>query len=1023
MLIDDYFVYQINFEKKYGENTVVLMQVGTFFEFYGVNNKTEKIGNTQKIAELLNIQLTRRNKAILENNRSNCLMGGFPIHSLKRFIQILLAANYTSILIEQVSDPPNPKREITQIYSPGTYIEELAQSDPNNVISIYITENNCYKTHRSVYCFGISSIDLSTGYNVIYEDTILYYEKLAFLEEIYRFIESYSPKEIIITVKDLTAKKSSSLNINDIRNSIHQTNRIVHIRNLDDEKEKHPFLNINYQNEFLKKVFPIQSTLSPIEYLDLEKKPYALISYILLLQFSHEHNERIIEKIKRPESWEYNKHLILYNNASYQLNIDSIHKNNDTKYDSLYAVINKTSTNMGKRLLKYWIMNPIISVTELNKRYEMTELFLNSGKWLEIEIILNEIVDIERLHRKMALQLLHPHEFMNLTLSYDNIIQLITLINSEFSSTQLSLQLSLFPEIEQGFKEFINEYNRIFNVREMGKYGLLNITQSFFQKNIYQEIDNIQIEIDAIQQFFDSQCNYLSNIIEPGSDFVKLENNERDGYFFYATQKRYDILQQKLSPQDKKKYSMKKYNGANIKIVSDELSEKSNLFVELKDKIKSVTKDVYLQTILEFNNKYSAILDEITKFVATIDVIKASAKCAKLYKYTRPIIEDSNNHKSYFSGKEIRHPIIEMINDSLEYVSNDVTMIHEKCNGILLYGVNGSGKSSLSKAIGCNIVLAQIGFFVAATEFTYYPYTKIFTRVNGDDNMFKGKSSYGVEIDELRSILKYSDDRSIVLGDEICKGTEETSALSVISASILRFCNRNVNFILATHFHKLYTLECIQEIKNIKFMHLSITYDLQNEYIIYGRKLLEGPGDTLYGIEIAKFILQDDEFIDTAMKIRNNILCKDDKIITEKVSTYNNKLFVDCCKICGDKVCLDTHHIKEQHEFEKDDITKNKLSNLVVLCEKHHNEVHHGQLEINGYIDTTAGKKLDYQYKEQKKHSKKKYDENQIEIIKNVANKYQEYKNKNTLILKELKSEHQINTTIGFVNKHLSIIL
>ena len=110
------------------------MQVGSFFEFYGVNNSSEKIGNAQYIAELLNIQLTRRNKAILENSRSNCLMAGFPTHALKRFIQLLIQNNYTIVLIEQTTEPPNPKREITQIYSPGTYIEEINHFDVNNIV-------------------------------------------------------------------------------------------------------------------------------------------------------------------------------------------------------------------------------------------------------------------------------------------------------------------------------------------------------------------------------------------------------------------------------------------------------------------------------------------------------------------------------------------------------------------------------------------------------------------------------------------------------------------------------------------------------------------------------------------------------------------------------------------------------------------------------------------------------------------------------------------------------------------------
>ena len=150
MLIDEYFEYQIQFEQKYGLNALVLMQVGSFFEFYGVDNKTEKIGNTRYIAELLNIQLTRRNKAILENSRSNCLMAGFPLHSLKRFIHILLQNNYTVILIEQTTEPPNPKREITQIFSPGTYIDEINNFDVNNIVSLYLTEEVCYKTNQLI---------------------------------------------------------------------------------------------------------------------------------------------------------------------------------------------------------------------------------------------------------------------------------------------------------------------------------------------------------------------------------------------------------------------------------------------------------------------------------------------------------------------------------------------------------------------------------------------------------------------------------------------------------------------------------------------------------------------------------------------------------------------------------------------------------------------------------------------------------------------------------------------------------
>jgi DNA mismatch repair protein MutS len=1056
MLIDDYLVHQINFEKKYGPNTIVLMQVGSFFECYGVNNEHEKIGDLQTITELLNIQLTRRNKAILENSRTNCLMAGFPTISLKRFINILLNSNYTVILIEQVTEPPNPKREITQIFSPGTYIEEINQSDSNNIVSLYITEENCYKTGKSIFSFGLSSIDLSTGYNTVYEGNNIYYEKNAFFEEIYRFIESNNPKEMIITWKNL-----NKIKVDDIRSRMNNIgNRIIHF----NENPSNTFFNIHYQNSFLKKIFTNCSIYSPVEYIDLEWKQNALISYVILLQFSYEHNEKVIEKIQKPNHWEYDDHLILYNNVIYQLNIVPIgnmpkigNHGNNKKYDSLFSIIEHTSTNMGKRLLKYRLINPITSVIELNKRYDMVDLFYHSDKIQEIHKILNEIIDIERLHRKMSLQLLHPHEFLSLSFSYENINKIIQLIVGNFDISLFNISNETFG----CFQKYIQKYERLFNMREIGKYGLLNIDNSFFQKGNFKELDIIQEEIDNIQSFFNEECIYLSNIIEPGSDYVKLEHNEREGYFLYATKKRSDILIAKLDNEMKKKYEIKKYNGANIKIMSVELNQKSEKLVELKENIKILTKEQYLKTLMMLDEEYMSMLTEITSFIALIDIIKCTVLCAKKYKYCKPTIQNKNNDKrcmdSYFLAKDIRHPIIEMINDTSDYVKNDLELVHEKCNGLLLYGVNGSGKSSLSKAVGCNILLAQIGFYVPCSEFIYYPYKKIFTRINGDDNIFKGMSSFAVEMDELRSILKYSDNRSIVLGDEICKGTEETSALSIVSASILRFVQKNVNFIMATHFHKLNELEEIQKIKNIKSMHLSISYDIENGNIIYGRKLEEGCGSNLYGIEIANYIIEDNDFIQNAKQIRNKLLNKTENLLEKKTSNYNSKLYMDGCSICGKngiQYPLDTHHIKEQNTFDEDDINKDKLANLVVLCKQHHDEVHHGNLKINGYIDTLQGMKLDYYYIEnlnqmdyvdqinqkidfntielnfvdkvnnKKKDikedidikKKRKYNHQQIKLIKDLSIELKDQKQYMKILLNELK-KHNINTSAKTIDK------
>jgi DNA mismatch repair protein MutS len=1075
------------------------MQVGTFFEFYGVNNSTEKIGDSQTVAELLNIQLSRRNKAILENSRCNALMAGFPINSLKRFINILINNSYTVILIEQVTDPPNPKREITNIYSPGTYIEEINQSDPNHIVSLYVTEESCYKTGKVIFSFGLAAIDLSTGYNVIYEAHMMYYEKAAFLEEIYRFIESYNPKEIVVFY-DL--EEHLTLKLEDLRSKINFVNRNINFRNTIDKT----YFKLDYQNGFFKKIFQNHGFLSPVEYLDLEKKNYARLSYILLLQFAYEHNERIIDKIMKPVHWNYEHHLILYNNSIYQLNIIPTSNNDakdcNSKFKSLFHIIQKTSTAMGKRLLKYRILNPITNIDELEKRYELTELFLNSGGLLlEIEKILGNIIDIERMHRKISLNMLHPYEFLNLTYSYESIKSLLHIIGLNFDLKLFGLDIGVNININNNknnndniniyiisnFHKFIEEYESIYDLKEMGKYGFQNISNSFFKKGYFKEIDMIQDKIDEINNFFNKEIEYLSNLIEPGSDFVKLENNDKDGYFLYTTKKRSEVLLSKFSKEEKATYEIKKYIGTNVKIVSKKISEKSDNIITHREKIKTLTKDTYIESLKIFEEKYFNTLCEITKFIALIDVIKCSALCAKTYKYCKPIIKNMSNEngkeKSYFKASEIRHPIIEVINEEYDYVTNDIELVHEECNGILLYGVNGVGKSSLSKAVGCNIVLAQMGFYVAASQFIYYPYNKIFTRINGDDNIFKGMSSYAVEMDELRSILKYSDDRSIVLGDEICKGTEETSALAVVSASIKRFCKNDVNFILATHFHKLLTIEDMKELTNIKFMHLSVDYEYglcggiihsfvasdsngsasdqtllgtaKKNKIIYGRKLKEGVGSNLYGIEIAEFIIEDDLFIMDAKNIRNEILNKDNEILVTKTSNYNSKLYVDMCSICGSTGTtfpLDTHHIKEQHTFDDGDYNKDKLSNLVVLCKTHHDEVHYGNLEIYGYKNTSCGKELDYKYvndiilnnidknKEDKEdeedkdnqnininqekiinkkntNGKKKYNEEQVIMIKKMFDELKDYKEPIKVLIQELKKEKNINISAKILSK------
>ena len=330
MLIDDYLDYQKQYEKKYGPKTIILMQVGGFFECYAIDNEEEKINseNLYFICDFMNIQISRKNKNIQKITRSNPLMAGFPLLAIDKFIQILLSNKFTVVLIEQVTPPPEPERKITNIYSPGTNINYGLNEESSNLVSIYIEGIKVLKNHKTNICVGLSVIDLTTGKSVIYETIADSEDNMKAYDEIYRFINSHNPKEIIINVKDSPIEKDK------LYNHLEINNRIVHY---NDKPDKNIF-RLSFQTQFLEKVYKKHGMLSVLEYLDLENKLYGLYSFLVLLQFSYEHNERVIQKLDKPEIWDSNQYLILTTNSINQLDLVNNYGNINNKYSSLLGL-------------------------------------------------------------------------------------------------------------------------------------------------------------------------------------------------------------------------------------------------------------------------------------------------------------------------------------------------------------------------------------------------------------------------------------------------------------------------------------------------------------------------------------------------------------------------------------------------------------------------------------------------------------------------------------------------------------
>ena len=1031
-IIDDYLDYHEKYEKEYGTNTCVLMQVGHFYEAYAVDNTKEKCNseNIYRLSDILNIQLTKKNKSIKENSRANPLMIGVNLFSIDKYIQLLLNNNYTTVLIEQTTPPPEPDREVTAIYSPGTNIVHLSKGDTNNLMVLYIETITKVNLNNSEQLYiGLATIDVSIGNSTIYETFSKLDDKNLSLDEAFRFIQIYDPKEIVIYlnnchISELELTKYLELN-----------NRVFHFKT---EIDKHIF-NIQYQKTFLEKIYQNIGILSIIEYLDLEFSTYGTIAFILVLEFAHKHNETIIKKIQKPVIWDENKYLILTNNSVNQLNLVSHHSinTNNAKFNSLFSIINNTSTSIGRRKLKETLLNPIINPSELNSRYDMIDLFLsnnpetNENYYKTFEMYLNKIMDIERLHRKISLGLLQPADFAGLDISYENITSILELNLDSINIIKPN------QEVINNFYEFIKDYRRQFDMDEICKYHLDKINDSFFNGGNHSEIDVIKNEIDKDRNILNVIAKKMSHLIEPNSNFIHLEYNDRDGYFLYLTSKRQTILKHKfnltknypikvdekykINPKD---LEYKPYNKTNVKLSCNLLKMVSNNLRVNRDKIGIVVKDVYLKKLTEFDNLYGKTLKIITDYISTIDFYKSAAKTTIKYGYKRPNIILKDTKTSYIDALELRHPIIERIQENIEYVPNDICIGDESNKGILLFGTNASGKSSLMKAIGLNIIMAQAGLFVSAREFNFYPYKYLFTRINNNDNIFKGESSFAVEMNELRSILKRANSNSLVLGDELCSGTESISALSIFASSVDYMVGKKSSFIFATHLHELCNMNIIKSLEDsIKLFHLKVIYDKDNDKLIYNRKLTEGSGNAIYGLEVCKAMDMDLDFLKKANSIRQELMGVSEKIVETKQSKYNANLYVDDCLVCNSKA-EDVHHIKFQCSADINkmigSINKDVKSNLVPLCKECHIQVHNKNLRISGYIQTSSGIELDFNYiteeeNKQEKKKNKKFNNEKIEIIKKYINDFPKL-NQKTLCLK-LNKEQSLDVSVSILSK------
>jgi DNA mismatch repair protein MutS len=899
LLTEIYFELQKYYDSIY-PNSIVLMEIGTFFETYEVNG----LGKAKEVANILNIQLTKKNKSNLNIDIKNPLMAGFPNHALDRYLERLIEYNrYTIIIIKQKGLPPNVKRYLSEIISPGINMEYSKVAE-NYVTSIVIEK-------YSAFHVGFANVDVTTAKSYVYENYSTKEDATFALDELFRLLQTYRSSEIILTLKNVDCDEIINYLELDGKNIIINKQRV----------------DIKYQNEIFKRVYNIQSLLSPIEVMNLEKFPLITESLSILLEFVINHNKELIYKLKEPTLIEDEKLVYLGNNPIKQLEIFKVLK-----------LIDKTKTAMGKRLIKERLLNPIRDEVELEKRYG--EIAYMQSRYKEFEPYLKEIYDLEKIERKIELKRLHPFEIN-------------FLLSSLESASDIYLKLNKKPTKIDYFSDYLK---KIFRVDKIN-VKLEDIKDTLFNEGVDKSLDMLCYERD---RYYEQLLLIKSKIEALGDVKVELNQLDKEGFYLSLTKNRFNIIKDRFLETfidlDNNRLFLSdlrvKHLTNSVKISGDKIEEISDKIISLQNKIIKKSTKLYLKKIEKIAREFT-ILKELSYEISKIDLAVSSAKVAKEFNYFRPTL---SNKKPIF--KDLRHPLIEANQENGIYVPNDIDF--NSYDGMLLYGINSSGKSSLMKSVGIAIILAQAGFFVPA-KMEFKPYSSLFTRIEASDNLSKGLSTFAVEMLELKNIFNRADKNSLVLGDEIAHGTETLSAMAIVVSAVIKLAKKRINFLFATHLHQLMELDEIKSLKNIVAKHLEVWFD--GKKLIYDRKLKDGSGSSVYGLEFAKSIYMDSEFLKTAESVRKKLSKEYNEIellLKKRKSRYNKSVYITKCAIC-DNAVDDVHHIVPKESAKDgfvDHMPIDHKYNLIPLCKKHHNMVHEGKIIIRGFVSTSKGIEL-----------------------------------------------------------------
>ncbi|MBQ7741102.1 MAG: DNA mismatch repair protein MutS [Eubacterium sp.] len=775
--------------KKEYPGVILFFRLGDFYEMF--------FDDAKVASKELDLVLTGRDCG----QEERAPMCGVPFHSAEGYIAKLVSRGYKVAICEQTEDPKAAKgivkRDVIRIVTPGTAIEgSILEDGVNNYLC-----SICKLPNETGLCFA----DVSTG-----EFHITVVGKEDEQEKIINQLSSYSPKEIIV---------------NSAAGELDEVNKFTDVR-LSARFEKLDDTAFDFENatnlilETMKR-----DEISSLKIGHSKAAVCALGAVIHYLRETQKTTE--LETPSEVEYYEGNDFMSLDINARRNLELTSSMMTLDKKH-SLLWVIDKTRTAMGKRMLRSWLERPLLSVSRITKRQNaVAELYDNTPLRDEIRESLGGVKDIERLMSRIAYGTANAKELRTL---YSTILALPS-IKSAVSNASASLIKGIYNEID-----------------------LLDDIRELIDISIVEEPAFSLREGGLIKKGFNSEIDELSDIVTGGSNLLaEIEAREKErtgipklrvsynkvfGYFIEVTNSYKDSV-----PEE---YIRKQTLTNCERYITPELKELEGKVLGAKERLVALEYEVFCSV----RNQVAAEVERIqktAKAIATLDCVVSLAETAYVNNYCCPVI--TNDGK--IEIKDGRHPVVETLLDGAVFVPNDTLLDKDKNRCSIITGPNMAGKSTYMRQIALIVLLAQIGSFVPAKSAKVSVVDAIFTRVGASDDLATGQSTFMVEMNEVSAILKNATENSLIILDEIGRGTSTFDGMSIARAVleyVVKKKTLGAKTLFATHYHELTAMEGMLDGVN----NYSIAVKKRGDDITFLRRIVHGGADQSFGIEVAK---------------------------------------------------------------------------------------------------------------------------------------------------------------------------